>query len=188
MLDLSIMRVNSLSSRRSAAERSAKVELAVLPDAAKMIFRGREAAIDAVGTAFGVAPSREACRFASQGGRTVYWLGPDEWMLQANNENPISVYDALSAALVSHSCSLVDVSHRSDAFSVTGRNAAYVLNHGCPLNLSLAEFPVGMCTRTVIGKAAVILSRPADHTFHIDVWRSFAPYVWQYLDEARSEL
>jgi len=23
--------------------------------------------------------------------------------------------------------------------------------------------------------------------FHIDVWRSFAPYVWQLLDEVRGE-
>jgi sarcosine oxidase, subunit gamma len=186
VLDLSIMRLNSL--RRAAAEKPGTVELAILPDAAKLIFRGRDAAIDAVGKAFGVAPGREACRFASQGGRTVYWLGPDEWMLQASGENPVAIYDMLSAAMASHSCSLVDVSHRSDALSVTGHNAAWVLNHGCALNLSLSEFPVGMCTRTVIGKAAVILSRTDDDTFHIDVWRSFAPYVWQFLDEARSEL
>lgn len=186
MLDLSIMRSNSL--RGSAAEQPGTVEMAILPDAAKMIFRGREAAIDAIGKAFGVVPGREACRFGSKGGRTVYWLGPDEWMLHASGEDPVAVYDALSAALASHSCSLVDVSHRSDAFSVSGPKAAYVLNHGCALNLSLAEFPVGMCTRTVIGKAAVILSRTAEHTFHVDVWRSFAPYVWQFIDEARSEL
>lgn len=188
MLDLSIMRLNSLFSRRSVAERPGAVEMAILPDAAKLVFRGREAAIDAVGNSFGVAPCREACRFASQGGRTVYWLGPDEWLLHAGGESPAAVYETLSKALASHSCSLVDVSHRSDAFSVSGPKAAWVLNHGCALNLALAEFPVGMCTRTLIGKAAVILSRTDDHTFHVDVWRSFAPYVWQFLDEARSEL
>jgi sarcosine oxidase subunit gamma len=47
---------------------------------------------------------------------------------------------------------------------------------------------VGMCTRTIFGKATIMLSRPAAITFHIDVWRSFAPYVWQWLDEARNEL
>lgn len=186
MPDLAITRLNSL--RRSPAERPGAVEMAILPDAAKLIFRGRDAAIDAVGEAFGVTLRREACRFASRDGRTAYWLGPDEWMLQASGENPVAICDMLTAAMASHSCSIVDVSHRSDAFSVTGRNAAYVLNHGCALNLSPAGFPVGMCTRTVIGKAAVILSRAADHTFHVDVWRSFAPYVWHYLDEARSEL
>jgi len=36
-------------------------------------------------------------------------------------------------------------------------------------------------------KATIMLSRPAPETFHIDVWRSFAPYVWQLLDEVRGE-
>ena len=45
-----------------------------------------------------------------------------------------------------------------------------------------------MCTRTILYKATILLSRPRADTFHIDVWRSFAPYVWQLLDEARGEL
>lgn len=45
-----------------------------------------------------------------------------------------------------------------------------------------------MCTRTIYAKATIMLSRPASDIFHIDAWRSFAPYVWQLLDEARSEL
>jgi sarcosine oxidase subunit gamma len=54
--------------------------------------------------------------------------------------------------------------------------------------LSLQAFPAGMCTRTLLGKATILLSRPDDETFHIDVWRSFAPYAWKLLDEARGEL
>jgi sarcosine oxidase, subunit gamma len=44
-----------------------------------------------------------------------------------------------------------------------------------------------MCTRTISGKATIMLSRPAPELFHIDVWRSFACYVWQLLDEACGE-
>ncbi|CAN5332299.1 sarcosine oxidase subunit gamma [soil metagenome] len=162
--------------------------LAVLPDAARLSFRGRQSTFDAAGDAFGMALPREACRFNSDGDRTAFWLGPDEWLLQSVGEDPAALLATVSAKLVGQPSSVVDVSHRSQGFSIAGPQAAYVLNHGCPLDLSLSAFPVGMCTRTVYAKATIMLSRPAPDVFHIDVWRSFAPYVWQLLDEARSEL
>lgn len=183
-----VQRRSPLDLLAAAARKIPAASLAVLPDAAKLSFRGRPSAIDAAGDAFGVALPRDACRFSVNGGRTAFWLGPDEWLLQSEGEDPASLFASLNDRLTGQSCSLVDVSHRSQAFALSGPQAAYVLNHGCPLDLSLATFPVGMCTRTVYGKATIMLSRPAPETFHIDTWRSFAPYVWQLLDEARSEL
>ena len=180
-------RENSLGRLASAARNIPSAALAVLPDAAKLVFRGRPAALDVASRAFGVALPRQACRFAAKGGRTAYWLGPDEWLLQAKGEAPAAVFASLDAALAGQSCALVDVSDRSDAFALSGPEAAYIVNHGCPLDLAPASFPVGMCTRTIFGKATIMLSRPAVDVFDIDVWRSFAPYVWQLLDEARGE-
>ena len=162
--------------------------LAVLPDAAKVVFRGRPSSLEAAGHAFGVALPMQACRFATSSNRTAFWLGPDEWLWQATGEDPAELFASLSATMTGHSQSLVDVSHRSEAFALSGPQAGYILNHGCPLDLSPATFPVGMCTRTIFAKAMIMLSRPERDVFHIDVWRSFAPYVWQLLDEARSEL
>jgi sarcosine oxidase, subunit gamma len=188
MLDLAERRSNSLAELACNSRQVPGVTLMVLPDAAKLAFRGRPSAIQAAGEAFGIALPQTACRFAAKGHRSAYWLGPDEWLLQATGERASEPFAILEKALVGHACSLVDVSHGSDAFAVSGPSSAYVLNHGCPLDLSHQCFPVGMCTRTILGKATVLLSRPQADTFHIDVWRSFAPYVWQLLDEARSEL
>ena len=188
MLDHSERRLHSLAEVLRTGRRVQSAKLEVLPDAAKLAFRGRPSAIEAAGVAFGIALPQTACRFAIKNDRAVYWLGPDEWLLQASGEQPDQFYGSMNAALAGHSCALVDVSHRSDAFSLTGSRSEYVLNHGCPLDLSMASFPVGMCTRTIIGKASVLLSRHRADRFDIDVWRSFAPYVWQLLDEARTEL
>ena len=187
MSDLAI-RVNSLGPLRSAIRNIPSATLSPLPDAAKLVFRGRAAAVDVASQALGVALPQEACRFSAKGVRTAYWCGPDEWLLQADGEASAALFARLDAALAGQSCSLVDVSHRSDAIALSGPEAAYILNHGCPLDLSLQTFPVGMCTRTILGKATIMLSRPAPESFHIDVGRSFAPYVWQLLDEARGEL
>ena len=82
---------------------------------------------------------------------------------------------------------LVDVSHRQFAVAVSGAHAADILNGACPLDLDLAEFPVGMCTRTVFAKAEIVLWRTAEETFHVEIWRSFAGYVTGVLGEIASE-
>jgi sarcosine oxidase, subunit gamma len=188
MLDVSVRRSNSLAKLSRDMVRVPAAMLEVLPDAAKLIFRGRPASIPVAGDAFRIPLPQSACRFSTKGDRAAYWLGPDEWLLQATGELPSALLRSMEQVLAGQSCALVDVSHRSDAFAVSGPMSEYVLNHGCPLDLSERGFPVGMCTRTILGKAAILLSRVDAHRFHLDVWRSFAPYVWQLLDEARREL
>ncbi len=63
----------------------------------------------------------------------------------------------------------------------------WVINAFCALDLHHSAFPIGMCTRTVFGKAEIMLWRTEADTFRIEVARSFAPYVWACLDEARQE-
>jgi sarcosine oxidase subunit gamma len=38
-----------------------------------------------------------------------------------------------------------------------------------------------MCTRTLFSKAPIVLWRTAADAFHLEVWRSFVPYVQQLL-------
>ncbi|WP_421699675.1 sarcosine oxidase subunit gamma [Ancylobacter sp.] len=162
--------------------------LSALGDAARLVFRGREAAIGPAGEAFGVALPREACRFNAANGRFAFWLGPDEWLLLAPGAEAAPLFAAIEAATAGVPHALVDVSARSVGIEIAGDKAAFVLNQGNPLDLSLDAFPVGMCTRTVFHKAEIVLVRHAPDVFHIDVWRSFAPYVWELLEDARREL
>jgi heterotetrameric sarcosine oxidase gamma subunit len=81
----------------------------------------------------------------------------------------------------------VDVSHRAVSIEVAGPHVAWCLNAFCALDLDLAAFPIGMCTRTLLGKAEIVLWRLGAETFHIEVARSFALYVWGCLREATLE-
>lgn len=164
-------------------------QLALLPPMARLALRGREAALAPAGAAFGVELPREACRFARSGARSALWLGPDEWLLTAEGgADSAALYGEMEGALAGLPHALVDVSDRSLAFTVEGPRAAYVLNQGCPLDLDLSAFPVGMVTRTVFAKAQIVLMRESETRFRLDVWRSFAPYVWSLLEDARREL
>ena len=173
----------------AAASRSCPAaEMRPLPYAAKFIFRGPARAMEAAGRAYGLPLPEIACRAAADGQRAALWLGPDEWLLIAPEDEAAAVAHDIAEALAGIPHALVAVGHRNLGIEIAGAAAATVLNSGCPLDLDLEAFPVGMCTRTVLAKAEIVLWRTAAHTFRIEVWRSFASYVWQFLDQARGEL
>jgi sarcosine oxidase subunit gamma len=158
------------------------VRVRPLPPAARSSLRGGPEVREAAGAALGIALPVTACRAASAGERAALWLGPDEWLLLAPEGEP---WSALRAALAQLPHALVEVSHRQVALEVAGTDAPLLLAAGCPLDLEARAFPVGMCTRTVLAKAQVVLWRTAPERFRLEVWRSFALYVADFLAEAQ---
>jgi sarcosine oxidase subunit gamma len=122
------------------------------------------------------------------GGRAALWLGPDEQLLLAPAALTVEIGHMLGQALREIPHSLVDVSQHQTALEVSGHYAALALNAGCPLDLDRSAFPVGMCTRTVLAKAEIILWRTAESVFHVEVSRSFTAYVSRFLAEAAREI
>ena len=162
----------------------ARFALAEAPPAARFILRGGEAVRVACGMVFGAdLPSQLG--LAGEGeGRAALWLGPDEWLLTADGADAAAVADLLESVLEGTAHSLVDISHRQIGLVASGPAAARVLNAGCPLDLGLKACPVGFATRTVFEKAEIVLWRRAEATFHVEVWRSSAPYLAASLAEA----
>ena len=160
----------------------------LLPPASRFSLRGGAEVMAAAGSALGLAITELACRSARNGERAALWLGPDEQLLLAPVCDGAQISRLLSDALASKRHSLVDISHRQIAFEVGGPQAHTALNVGCPLDLDPAAFPVGMCTRTILGKADIVLWRVTVESFHVEVWRSFADYASRFLAEATREL
>jgi len=155
-----------------------------LPVAARFVLRGGNEVRLAAETAAGVAIPAQACRAAVQGERAALWLGPDEWLLVAPTAEGAELGGSLELALARLPHSLVDVGHRQAACVLDGPQAATLLSAGCPLDLDESAFPIGMCTRTVLAKAEVVLWRTAAQTFRLEVARSFVAYVSLFLAEA----
>jgi sarcosine oxidase, subunit gamma len=158
--------------------------LAEAPAAARFILRGGEGARLACGIAFGAEPPARLGPAGEGVRRAALWLGPDEWLMIADDADPAPLGEMLESVLDGTAHSLVDVSHRQIGLIVSGPAAARALNAGCPLDLDLAAFPVGMATRTLYDKAEIVLWRRALATFQVEVWRSFAPHVAASLAEA----
>lgn len=155
-----------------------------LPAAARWILRGGPEIRAAAEGALRLAVPAAACRAAAEGESAALWLGPDEWLLISSEQRAEETAAALRAALAGRAHSLVDVSHRQVALEVSGPDAPALLATGCPLDLDASSFPVGMCTRTMLAKAEIVLWRTRAQGFRIEVWRSFAPYVSAFLAEA----
>jgi sarcosine oxidase subunit gamma len=158
--------------------------LAEAPPGARFILRGAEAVRVACGMVFGAEPPSELGAASEGAGRAALWLGPDEWLLIAEGADAADIGGVLDSVLEGTAHSLVDVSHRQIGLIASGTTAARVLNAGCALDLDLKTFPVGMATRTLFDKVEIVLWRRPEATFHIEVWRSFAPYLVGSLAEA----
>ena len=100
-----------------------------------------------------------------------------EWLLLVPEPDGGALRQALANALVAVAHSIVDVSHRETELVIRGDGRARVLNAGCPLDLAEDTFPPGMCTRTLFGKAQVVLWRGKPRRFRLFVARSYARFV-----------
>ncbi len=96
-------------------------------------------------------------------------LGPDEWYVVLPDNFDLPRGEGLPV-------SVVDVSSRALGLVLEGPGALTVLSSGCPLDL--AKLGVGRATRTVFETVEVVIWRQAEDRWHVEVWRSFATWLW----------
>ena len=170
----SIERHSVLAGRRAA---SGGVTIAASGTACRISLRAPAESHQALSKVLDVALPTAPKGSAAKGSRAALCLGPDEWLiLDFDDRDP-----AADCANTNVPHSAVDISHRNIGLIISGWAAEAVLNAGCPRDLSLEAFPVGACSRTVLGKVEVILWRVEETTFRLECWRSFADYVFDLL-------
>ena len=108
----------------------------------------------------------------------IVCLGPDEWLMRVPT-------GTAAPGRPGETISVVDVSERQVAIAVEGARAVEVLRGGNPLDLE--NFPVGSGKRTIFEGVEIILLRESETRFVVEVWRSFAEFVWGVLVKAASE-
>ncbi len=158
---------------------SATVSIKIAAPAYRLSLRAKADAVTELSQALDISLPQTPKTSTTSGLRAALWLGPDEWLVIDQGESNLME----ACAGVSAPYSATDVSHRNVAITVSGKGAEATLNAGCPQDLSLAVFPVGACSRTLLGKAEVVLFRVTEDTFRVECWRSFADYVFGLLEE-----
>lgn len=183
---------HGLSARaRTGKSDDAGVVLSELPFRHQFALRGDAkdpAFLDAVKKAIGVAPPTEPNTVAGAAdlkkGPRILWLGPDEWLVVGAEDTGT----ALSSVTEGLHAAVVDVSDGRTVISISGGNARDMMAKGCPLDLHPSIFARGRGAQTLIAHAHVILHL-VDDTPHFEIYvhRSFADYLWRWLEDAARE-
>ena len=117
---------------------------------------------------------------------TILGIGPDEW-LAVGADGP-ALAERLRAAVGDQFAGVTDVSENYTTLVASGPAAREVLAKGCPLDLHPRAFQPGDVAGSVIAKATVVLhlasEAAGDAHFEILVRRSFADYLFRWLEDA----
>lgn len=164
------------------------VAIRLLAPRARFSLRLDLSFLTAIEQAAGFALDMPINRRIASAERAAMRLGPDEWLLSGPEGATAQIARDVAVVLAGRHHSLVDVSHRQIALVVSGPRATDVISSGCPLDLSPPACVAGFATRTLLGKAEVILAKTDDMpSFEIECGRSFAAYVRDFLLEAARE-
>jgi sarcosine oxidase, subunit gamma len=172
----------------TALQKGAAISVAPLDSAARFVLRVRSVTAASLPAVAGFALDAPMNTCVVNGTRISARLGPDEWLLLDPQAHSKTLESDLEAELSGRLVSLVDISQRNVGIAVAGTCAREVINGGCPLDLHDSAFPPGSATRTLLGKAEIVLLRPTEnHAYRVECLRSFASYVYGYLSQVARE-
>ncbi len=177
-----------LKARAVADPGAAAVHLSERPHRIAVELRGspRRPFLEAVKGATGLDLPRRSPLTANAGRRTALWLGPDRWLVVAPDDDR-ALADALRRALAEIHSAVTDISDSFAIIGLAGPRAREVLMKGCSLDLHPRVFKPGEVAQSTLAKADIILHQTKESTFDIYVRRSFADYLWRWLEDAGAE-
>jgi sarcosine oxidase, subunit gamma len=146
----------------------------------------------AVGRVLDLLLPTEPCTSAAKGQIAALWLGPDQWLVTCQAHDAPGLIEALRTALADVHAAITDMTDGRAAFRLAGPNARDVLAKGTPLDLHPRAFPPGSSAQTLLAKGSVLIHLLDDDpergaSFDVYVGRSFAHYLWMWLEDAGRE-
>lgn len=126
----------------------------------------------------------------SAGGQsTIFWMGPDEWLLRCEPQatqilSSALSEDAFASAFSGLHAAAVDVSDYYTVFELHSADAMGLLARSCPLDLEKEFAEPGRCAQTRIGNAAVLLDANGTDKWRVQARWSYAQYLWQILERS----
>jgi len=121
------------------------------------------------------------------------WMGPDEWLLVAPQNGHEELALSLTSALTGIQASVVDVSESRTIVHLSGINARETLTKGCSIDLHPRKFSKGRVVNSLLAQAHITLHQVKDDedaegaAYEIFIHRSFAEYLWSWLEDATRE-
>ena len=123
----------------------------------------------------------------------ILCLGPDEWLVVTPPNEEIRLHKKLINDLRELHAAITVTGESKTIIRLSGPRARDTLAKGCPLDLHPRAFGPGQCAQSLLARANMILHQVhADDaersaTYDIIIIRSFAEYIWTWLEDASQE-
>ena len=128
-----------------------------------------------------------ALTLVARGDTSLQWLGPDEWLLIVPSGEEFAVEQKLRAALDGQHIAIVNVSGGQTVVELSGAKAREVLMKSSSYDVHPSNFPVGKAVGTTFAKSQLVIRHTGEETWELLVRRSFADYIWLWLQDASAE-
>jgi sarcosine oxidase subunit gamma len=148
---------------------------------------GDRSFMSAVGRSLDLLLPTEPCTSARQGDVCALWLGPDQWLVTCPRGEATDLITRLDDVLASVHAAATDVSSARTCFRLGGPNALDILAKGCPLDLDPRGVKSGYVAGSVLAKITALVHLAEDGIVDLYFGRSFADYLWAWLEEAGIE-
>ena len=185
-----------ISRAASEADKKAGVKLGERPYHGMIGLRGDAgdpAVSAAIKKALGLSLPITPNTATTKGSKTALWMGPDEWLIVTAPDGAPKLIAALHENLADQHAAAFDVSDSRTIIELSGKNAREVLMKGCGIDIHPRAFGPGQCVQSTLALAHVMIHQTALNkstgapTYHIYVHRSFAEYLWAWLEDAAGE-
>ncbi|GGJ83024.1 sarcosine oxidase subunit gamma [Pseudomonas matsuisoli] len=118
---------------------------------------------------------------------SLQWIGPDEFLLIAPRGEEFAIEQKLRLALGEQHIQVVNVSGGQTILELSGPKARDVLMKSTSYDVHPNTFPVGKAVGSVFAKTQLYIRHTGDDTYELLVRRSFADYIWAWLQDASGE-
>ncbi|MGI9507991.1 MAG: sarcosine oxidase subunit gamma [Geminicoccaceae bacterium] len=171
----------------SAAPAPRGALLSEIQSLGKIDLRGdpdNRAFMSAVGRALDVLLPTESGQSAHQGDVATLWIGPDQWLITCPRSEVARIAEVIDEAIEDASGAVTDISAGRTVFRLAGPNALEILSKGCPLDFHPSLVKPGFIAGSVLAKITVLIYLREADVVDIYLGRSFADYLWAWLEEA----
>ena len=125
---------------------------------------------------------------------TAIWLSPDEWMIVSNelvskDTNKYEIQEILfNSVSKTNLGAVIDVTDQFVQLELKGKNIYEIFSSGCPFNFNVFKEKKGSTTQTVLNHVDVILHHKEENVVNLFVRRSFAEYLYFWIEDSASRL
>ncbi|MEM8948283.1 MAG: sarcosine oxidase subunit gamma family protein [Pseudomonadota bacterium] len=163
------------------------LRLSEVQNVGKLDLRGDpadRAFMGAIGRTLDLLLPTEPSQSAVQGETAALWVGPDQWLITCPRSNVEQIAERLGEATDGVHSSITDISAARALFRLRGPDALEVLAKGCPLDLHPRTVQPGYVAGSILAKITVLIHLRETDSVDLYLGRSFADYLWTWLEEA----